>query len=115
MDETVRYTYRLRPGHQAEDALLAEWGRGRWLWNEAVHQQRSGHKPTFGKLSKLLTETRSRLAWLREGSQVAQQQTLRTYSAALDKSFAVKGRSRPKAKRRKDTRPTLRVSAWTGV
>lgn len=29
--ETVRYLYRLRPGGQAERALLAEWGRCRWL------------------------------------------------------------------------------------
>ncbi|OZV73886.1 transposase [Micromonospora echinospora] len=107
MSETVRYTYRLRPGRQAEGALLAEWGRCRWLWNEAVHQQRTGRKPTFGKLSKLLTEARGRNAWLRDGSQVAQQQTLRTYATALDHSFTVKGRSRPKVKRKKDALPSL--------
>ena len=105
--ETVRYTYRLRPGRQAVDALLAEWGRCRWLWNEAVHQQRTGRKPTFVKLSKLLTEARGRNAWLRDGSQVAQQQTLRTYGAALDSSFKVKGRGRPKVKRLKDALPSL--------
>ena len=54
--ETVRYTYRLRPGAVAERALLQEWGRCRWLWNEAVHQQKTGRKPTFCKLSKLLTD-----------------------------------------------------------
>ncbi|WP_378079307.1 hypothetical protein [Actinoplanes sichuanensis] len=52
MVETVRYTYRLRPGRRARAALLDEWSRCRWLWNEAVHQQRSGRKPTFGKLKK---------------------------------------------------------------
>jgi hypothetical protein len=92
--ETVRYTYRLRPGRIAQAALLAEWGRCRWLWNEAVHQQKTGRKPTFGKLSKMLTEARARLSWLRDGSQVAQQQTLRTYGSALEKSFTVKGRGR---------------------
>ncbi|MBB4962010.1 RNA-guided endonuclease InsQ/TnpB family protein [Micromonospora polyrhachis] len=107
MSETVRYTYRLRPGRAAEAALLAEWGRCRWLWNEAVHQQKTGRKPTFGKLSKLLTETRARNAWLRSGSQVAQQQTLRTYAAALDHSFKIKGRGRPKKKRKKDALPSL--------
>lgn len=107
MSETVRYTYRLRPGRIAEAALLDEWGRCRWLWNEAVHQQRTGRKPTFGKLSKLLTEARGRNAWLRAGSQVAQQQTLRTYGAALDHSFKVKGRGRPKVKRKKDALPSL--------
>ncbi|WP_218106584.1 RNA-guided endonuclease InsQ/TnpB family protein [Micromonospora pallida] len=107
MSETVRYTYRLRPGRQAEGALLAEWGRCRWLWNEAVHQQRAGRRPTFGKLSKLLTEARGRNAWLRDGSQVAQQQTLRTYATALKHSFTVKGRGRPKVKRKKDALPSL--------
>ncbi len=41
--ETVRYTYRLRPGAKAVRALLDEWHRCRWLWNEAVHQQKTGH------------------------------------------------------------------------
>jgi len=107
MYETVRYTYRLRPGRRAQAALLGEWGRCRWLWNEAVHQQKTGRKPTMCKLSKLLTEARGRSAWLREGSQVAQQQTLRTYATALDHSFKVKGRGRPKKKRKKDALPSL--------
>ena len=105
--ETVRYTYRLRLGAQAEAALWAEWHRCRFLWNEAVHQQRSGRKPTFCKLSKMLTEARGRYTWLRDGSQVAQQQTLRNYALALQHSFKVKGRRRPKIKKRKDTLPTL--------
>ncbi|MBO3744223.1 RNA-guided endonuclease InsQ/TnpB family protein [Actinoplanes flavus] len=107
MVETVRYTYRLRPGRQALAALLAEWSRCRWLWNEAVHQQKSGRKPTFGRLSKLLTEARARFCWLRDGSQVAQQQTLRTYMMSLDASFSVKSRGRPKVKRRKNSLPSL--------
>src|SRR5659263_414228 len=76
MFETVNYTYRLRPGAQAQGALLTEWHRCRFLWNEAVHQNRIGNKPTLCKLSKLLTEARGRSTWLRSGSQVAQQQTL---------------------------------------
>ncbi|MGW6421141.1 hypothetical protein ACWF82_00550 [Nocardia sp. NPDC055053] len=107
MDEIVRYTYRLRPGAQAVAALEAEWHRCRFLWNEAVHQQRSGRKPSFARLSKMLTETRSRTAWLREGSHVAQQQTLRTYSTAFAHSFKVKGHGRPKAKPRKTCLPSL--------
>ena len=70
MDETVRYTYRLRPGAQAVRALESEWHR-----------------------------------W--EGSQVAQQQMLRTYSQALDHSFKVKGRGRPTVKRRRTALPSL--------
>lgn len=103
----LRYTYRLRPGAQAERHLLAEWGLCRWLWNEAVHQQRSGHKPTRGKLSKLLTEARGRLTWLREGSQDVEAATLTTYAEALDRSFKVKGCRRPKMKRAKVARPSL--------
>lgn len=103
----MRYSYRLRPGAQAERALEAEWHRCRFLWNEAVHQQKSGRKPTFCKLSKLLTEARGKLAWMREGSQVAQQQTLRTYAAALNDSYRVKGRAKPTLKHRKKTLPSL--------
>ena len=107
MDETVRYTYRLRPGAQAVRALESEWHRCRFLWNEAVHQQRTGKKLTYSRLSKMLTEARARTSWLREGSQVAQQQMLRTYSQALDHSFKVKGRGRPTVKRRRTALPSL--------
>ena len=107
MIETVRYTYRLRPGRTAQAALLDEWGRCRWLWNEAVHQQKTGRRPTLCKLSKLLTEARGRNAWLRAGSQIAQQQTLRTYTTALGASFTVKGRGRPKVKKLKSALPSL--------
>jgi putative transposase len=107
VEEIVRYTYRLRPGAHAERALLDEWHRCRFLWNEAVHQQKSGNKPTFCKLSKLLTEARGRSAWLRAGSQVAQQQTLRTYAAALNHSYQVKGRGKPAFKARKKIQPSL--------
>ncbi|WP_186316032.1 hypothetical protein [Catellatospora sichuanensis] len=105
--ETVRYSHRLRPGRTAQAALLDEWGRCRWLWNEAVHQQKTGRKPTLGRLSKMLTDARGRNAWLRAGSQVAQQQSLRTYAIALDHSFKVKGRGRPKVKRLKDAPVSL--------
>ena len=116
MFETVRYSYRLRPGAQAERALIAEWGRCRWLWNEAVHQHKTGRKPTICKLSKLLTTARAANEWLRDGSQVAQQQTLRTYMRALDHSFKVKGRRRPSSGartpgRRWNTPPAASASA----
>jgi len=108
--ETVRYTYRLRPGAGAERALLDEWSRCRFLWNEAVHQQKFGRKPTLCKLSKLLTEARGKFVWLRDGSQVAQQQTLRTYAAALHDAYRVKGRRKPTYKARKKTLPSLEYS-----
>ncbi|NGP07048.1 transposase [Rhodococcus sp. 14C212] len=105
--EVVRYNYRLRPGRLAECALLDEWHRCRFLWNEAVHQQNAGAKPTFGKLSALLTRARKDSSWLRAESQVAQQQTLRTYARALDDSFRIKGRGRPRCKARKKALPSL--------
>jgi len=107
MDEVVRYSFRLRPGRTAESALFAEWHRCRFLWNEAVHQRKSGNRPTLCTLSKLLTEARSRSVWLRSGSQVAQQQTLRTYTRALNQSFTVRGRGHPVFKARKRTRLSL--------
>jgi putative transposase len=107
MTETVRYSFRLRPGAQAKDALCSEWNRCRFLWNEAVRQQQIGRRPTLCRLSKLLTEARGQFSWLREGSQVAQQQTLRTYADALRRSFEVKGRGRPRFKKRRKSLPTL--------
>jgi putative transposase len=105
--EIVRYTYRLRPGAVAERALLDEWHRCRFLWNEAVHQWKTGRKPTLCKLSKLLTQARGTFGWLRAGSQVAQQQTLRTYATALNHAYKVKGRGKPTFKARKKTLPSL--------
>ena len=105
--ETVRYTYRLRPGAVAERALLDEWHRCRFLWNEAVHQQKSGNRPTLCRLSRMLTEARGKFGWLRDGSQVAQQQALRNYALALDHSFKVGGRRRPTIRKRRAALPTL--------
>ena len=105
--ETIRFSYRLRPGAEAERSLVAEWNRCRFLWNEAVRQQHIGNRPTFARLSKLLTAARAEFTWLREGSQVAQQQTLRNYSLALKHSFEVKGRGRPAFKKRREALPTL--------
>lgn len=78
MEETVRYNYRLRPGATAERALLEEWHRCRFLWNDAVAQMRAGERVSLSVLSKGLTAKRAETGWLREGSQVAQQQELRT-------------------------------------
>lgn len=107
MIETVRYTYRLRPGVQAECALIAEWGRCRWLWNEAVHQHRTRRSVGKSRLGKLLTEARRVNGWLRDGWQNAQAETLNAYALALDRSYKIKGQGRPKLKRRKVSLPSL--------
>ena len=107
MEETVRYTYRLRPGAQAVDALTAEWHRCRYLWNDAVAQMRAGERVSFGVLSKGLTAQRAEMDWLREGSQVAQQQELRTFAKAYDHAFKVKGRRKPRFKSARKTQPSM--------
>jgi putative transposase len=72
VQEVVRYSYRLRPGALAERALMAEWHRCRYLWNEAVHQRGIGRRPTRAKVGKLLTAARAANRWPRQGSQNAQ-------------------------------------------
>lgn len=107
MEEVVRYTYRLRPGAQAERALMDEWHRCRFLWNEAVHQRRSGRKPTRAKVGKLLTAARKSNTWLREGSQNAQACMLETWALANKHSYEVRGRAKPAIKRRHKALPSL--------
>lgn len=107
MEEVVRYSYRLRPGATATAALEAEWHRCRFLWNEAVHQQQTGRRPTRAGLGKLLTAARKANTWLRDGAQNAQACVLNTYALALDHSFKVKGRQRPTVKKRRTTLSSL--------
>jgi putative transposase len=107
MLEIVRYNYRLRPGSQALDFLRSEWSQSRWLWNECVHQYRSGKKPTIARLGKLLTAARAQNSWLRAGSQNSQQQTLQAYMRALNDSFTVPGRGRPRPKKRRTATPSV--------
>ncbi|MEU1694059.1 transposase [Streptomyces hirsutus] len=122
----ARYTYRLRVSSTARPALLAEWDRCRWLWNECVAKSRqvhahnkahSGDKLTCGpaQLDKMLTEARSKLPWLRDGASVPQQQMIRDF--ATSRSKALKDMERrlpvrqragmPRHKRKRDADPTL--------
>jgi putative transposase len=110
MQEIVRYNYRLRPGAEAVRSLDTEWHRCRYLWNEAVHQQRSGRRPNRAGLGKLLTAARKANGWLRDGSQDAQARTLNTYAVALDRSFTVRGCGRPETKKRHKTLPSMEYS-----
>lgn len=108
--KVVRYTYRLRPGVNAVRALEAEWHRSRFLWNQSIDMANSGQSVTFAALGKALTEARAKFEWLREGSQNAQQMTLRTFSKARQQSFTVRGRGKPKRKSRKKNLPSLEYS-----
>ncbi|MFJ7768998.1 RNA-guided endonuclease InsQ/TnpB family protein [Streptomyces sp. NPDC097107] len=108
----ARYTYRLRVSSAARTALVAEWGRCRWVWNECVaksravhlHNRATGEKATCGpaQLDRMLTEARARTAWLRAGSSVPQQQVIRDF-----------GRSRAKA--HKDIAERLPMARRAGM
>lgn len=96
---SARYTYRLRASATAEAALLAEWDRCRWVWNQCVATSKQAWKDRRecgpAGLDKLLTGWRAEHDWLGAGSSVAQQQVIRDF-----------GKSRAKAlKDRKDKLP----------
>ncbi|MFF4269261.1 RNA-guided endonuclease InsQ/TnpB family protein [Streptomyces sp. NPDC001536] len=102
----VRYTYRLRVSAVAREALLAEWDRCRWLWNECVARSkkahRDGEKCGPARLDRMLTRARAVTPWLAEGSSVPQQQLIRDF-----------GKSRAKAL--KDVRERLPVRQRAGM
>lgn len=93
----VRYTYRLRPGKQAEQYLLAEWGACRYVWNHMVEESQRRHKngQTFGpnEAAKHLTHLRhtvkdeNGVLWLSALSSVPQQQIVRDFSANCGNAF----------------------------
>ncbi|MFJ4987046.1 RNA-guided endonuclease InsQ/TnpB family protein [Streptomyces sp. NPDC088732] len=121
----ARYTFRLRVSSTARAGLEAEWARCRWVWNECVAVSRKIHalnrtstqKTTCGpaQLDKMLTEARGSTAWLRNGSSVAQQQTIRDFAksrakALKDITARLPMRQRagmPRIKRKRQADPTL--------
>ncbi|MEU1401518.1 transposase [Streptomyces sp. NPDC005728] len=122
----TRYTYRLRVSLTAGAALLAEWDRCRWVWNEcvakskAVHAHNKAHpedKLTCGpaQLDKMLTGARERTPWLRAGSSVPQQQIIRDFGKSRAKAHKdIKGRlplkqraGMPGWKKKREADPTL--------
>ncbi|MEU0502560.1 transposase [Nocardia sp. NPDC005998] len=104
----ARYTYRLRLSATALRALLAEWSRCRWVWNQCVAESRRAHaggeKIGPAVLDKKLTGWRGEHDWLRAGASVPQQQIIRDF-----------GRSRAKAvKDIKDRVPQRRRAGMPG-
>lgn len=87
----ARYTYRLRVSSTARGALLAEWARCRWVWNECVARSKKAHQDgeTCGpaRLDRMLTEARGANTWLRAGSSVPQQQTIRDFAKSRTKAL----------------------------
>ncbi|GLX04080.1 hypothetical protein Misp03_10070 [Microbispora sp. NBRC 16548] len=95
----ARHTYRLRVPSAALAALLTEWDRCRWVWNECVAQSRAAHqaKQTCGpaQLDKMLTGWRTEHEWLRTGASVPQQQTIRDFAKSRAKALKdIKARRR---------------------
>ncbi|MET7515888.1 transposase [Streptomyces sp. NPDC005480] len=87
----ARYTYRLRVSSTTGTALEAEWARCRWIWNECCARSRRAYadeeKCGPARLAKMLTEARTANAWLREGSSVPQQQTVRDFAKSRAKAL----------------------------
>ncbi|MBO8191932.1 transposase [Streptomyces oryzae] len=96
----ARWTFRLRVSSTALAALMAEWDRCRWVWNESVAKSKQVHahnrtrpdgadKQTCGpaQLDRMLTEARARTPWLREGSSVPQQQFIRDFGKSRAKAL----------------------------
>jgi putative transposase len=95
----VRYRYRLRPGAAPLAALLGEWDRCRWVWNQAVARLNDSGEWVR---DDALTAWRREHDWLGEGSVVAQQQMLRNFRAKR-----AKGQGRRKFKSGKRSLPSL--------
>jgi len=86
-----RYTYRLRVSATAATALLGEWDRCRWVWNECVATSRRAHAARVecgpAGLDKQLTGWRAQQPWLSDGGSVPQQQTIRDFGKSRAKAL----------------------------
>ncbi|TDC75815.1 RNA-guided endonuclease TnpB family protein [Actinomadura sp. 7K507] len=115
----ARYSYRLRLSSTAERALLAEWDRCRWVWNECVARSRAAHRAGEAcgpaGLDRMLTGWRSGKRWLGAGASVPQQQVIRDFGKSrakalkdIAKGLPVKQRAGlPRFKKRGLAAPTL--------
>ncbi|MER7536082.1 transposase [Streptomyces sp. NPDC097704] len=87
----ARYTYRLRVSSTARIALLAEWSRCRWIWNECCARSKKAYEDGEScgpaRLDKMLTEARAANEWLCEGASVPQQQTIRDFAKSRAKAL----------------------------
>ncbi|PBC92682.1 putative transposase [Streptomyces sp. Ag82_O1-15] len=90
-DGHARYTCRLRVSSGARTVLEAEWSRCRWLWNECCARSkkahRDGEKCGPARLDRMLTQARTAMSWLREGSSVPQQQLIRDFAKSRAKAL----------------------------
>ncbi len=115
----ARYTYRLRVSSAVHHALLGEWARCRWIWNECVARSKKayaeGEKCGPARLDRMLTGARAVNTWLREGSSVPQQQIIRDFGKSRAKALKdIKDRlpmrrraGMPRYKKKRGADPTL--------
>ncbi|MER5761711.1 transposase [Streptomyces sp. NPDC002082] len=115
----ARYTYRLRVSSKARTALLSEWDRCRWVWNQCVATSRAAHKAEEkcgpAGLDKMLTGWRGEHEWLRAGGSVPQQQAVRDFATSRTKALkdmkarlpVLRRSGMPRFKKRAVAHPTL--------
>jgi transposase len=84
--------FRLEPSREQEEVLLRHCSDARYVWNLAVEQHawwRPGRAPapSFLEQARQLTAARAASPWLRQGSQMVQQQALRDFAQAMANFF----------------------------
>jgi putative transposase len=85
--------YRLMPTPAQEITLRDHCAHARFVWNLAAEQQSwwragRGSAPGYCAQAAQLTEARTESGWLRDGSQMVQQQALRDFAQAMANYFA---------------------------
>jgi putative transposase len=106
--------YRLVVSPAQERILRAHCAHARYIWNLAVEQQsywRPGRNSAPGFLAQAaqLTEARAAFGWLRDGSQMVQQQALRDFAQAMADFYA--GTHRRPTWRKADRNEGFRIVA----
>jgi putative transposase len=84
--------YRLLPSPAQEAVLRHHCTHARYVWNLAVEQHLHWHPgraspPGYLEQCRQLTRARAEHEWLREGSQMVQQQALRDFAQAMTAFF----------------------------
>ncbi len=84
--------YRLLPSPAQEAVLRDHCAHARYVWNLAVEQHSHWHPgrtsaPGYLEQCRQLTRARAEHEWLREGSQMVQQQALRDFAQAMAAFF----------------------------
>src|SRR5215472_18990018 len=85
--------YRLMPAPAQEAILAGHCAHARYVWNLAVEQHSwwrpaRGTVPGYCAQATQLTDARTEYPWLRQGSQMVQQQALRDFAQAMANYFA---------------------------